>query len=289
MEQEQLTKILTFFNRGVARVQHLWDMLTQSDAGQALHLRSPVALTLMVWPMLWGFLYADNAAYAYLLPAVVLALLLKACSQVYDDFINRNIEGDEEHTQPPSLLVMGLLFFGSLWLALEISPLTLFLTLLWMVMIAIYPYLFKITWWPQLYAGVAYGTWPVLIGQAAAQDMSFLSLLLMPAAFLWIVILEILRAEQRKEQDLEHGLKSVTLWLGDKSFSFVETSFAAAFVFFVLTGMGAGLGGLYYAPLMLGQFVLVKGHAATTDKAPHKLYTATIGGSGFITLAFLLS
>ena len=167
--------------------------------------------------------------------------------------------------KPSILLLIGAVIFGGV-VASQIYPGVLFLVLTWIVLIAIYPYLFKIIWWPQIYGGVIFGLWPALIGITSAGDISFSSILICFAAFFWMISLETLKAGEYQSVDMANSLKSVALWMGNKSISFVVSCFILTFVFLIFSGIAAHSGGVYYGFLMAAQWMLMKNYHGYAEK-----------------------
>jgi 4-hydroxybenzoate polyprenyltransferase len=259
-----------------------------------LRLRRPASLLLMLWPMLWGFLTSDAPSWAYLPIAIVFALTLRAASCLYVDLTDTGIEADDgpaEVPGQPSVFLLILLVAAVLGLGWLQGPLTLFLTLVWVVLVAAYPYMCKVTWFPQVYAGVVFGGMGTLLGQAAAGAFSLPVLFLFVAGTLWVAGVETLRADIRRAQDTESGLKSIVLVLGRMSVPFMGGCFLATLVMLVITGLLMGASPMFYIALLAAQGLL--GHAyfglrLNEEAAARRTYGRTGLAGALIAAAFLM-
>jgi 4-hydroxybenzoate polyprenyltransferase len=266
-----------------------WTVFAENKFVQSVRLDKPLTILVMMWPALWGFFYASGG-FLNFLKLIILMVTLRIICFLYDDIATPEIEvtgNRRQMNKPPLYLLIGAVIFSAI-VASQIFPGVLFLVLTWIVLVAIYPYLFKIIWWPQIYGGVIFGLWPALIGITAAGEISFNSILICFAAFAWMISLETLKAGEYKSVDMANSLKSVALWMGNKSISFVVSCFILTFVFLVLSGMANHASGIYYAFLMVAQWMLIRHyHGEKEAEMCQKTYAETVWVSLLITLGIL--
>ena len=119
------------------------------------------------------------------------------------------------------------------------------------VLVVIYPFMKRITYWPQLALGLTFN-WGALLGWAAVKgDLQAPALILYIAGIFWTLGYDTIYAHQDKEDDLVVGVKSSALKLGDRTRP-------CLFVFYTLTilltggaGCLAGLSWPFYVALFL--------------------------------------
>ena len=81
-------------------------------------------------------------------------------------------------------------------------------------LIVVYPFMKRITYWPQAFLGITFN-WGALVGYAAITGaLDARALLLYAAGFFWTLGYDTLYAHQDKEDDALIGVKSTALLLG---------------------------------------------------------------------------
>jgi 4-hydroxybenzoate polyprenyltransferase len=115
-------------------------------------------------------------------------------------------------------------------------------------LIATYPFMKRITWWPQLFLGLNFN-WGALLGWTAATGaLGWPPLLLYLGGIFWTLGYDTIYAHQDKEDDAQIGVKSSALALGGRTRPFLFAVYAAAALLWGLAAAAAGLGiGFYLA------------------------------------------
>jgi 4-hydroxybenzoate polyprenyltransferase len=124
-------------------------------------------------------------------------------------------------------------------------------------LIGTYPFMKRITYWPQLFLGLNFN-WGALLGWAAVTGtLDWPPVLLYAGGIFWTLGYDTIYAHQDKEDDARIGVKSSALALGERTRPFLFASYAAAVAFWGATGVATGLGtafwvGVVGAALLLG-------------------------------------
>lgn len=256
---------------------------------KTIGLSNPHALCTMLWPALWGAFATKQLAFTGFFSLLLLVVLLYMTNSLYRTITNnRHTQQEQQVVRDDSLVLLMLTIFMGLCLTLAyfIGSLTLFWVICWMILVAANPYMEKIIWWPQLYHSAIFGALTAFIGHSAGSGGTVWLILLVPAAFLWCTALQALTAEQFRQQDLLNGLKSITLWLGERWEHFVIACMASTFGLFYLTGLLAASNGLFYIGLAVAQLILL--HSYNTHKTSTRTrHHATWAGLA-ITIGMLL-
>ena len=107
-------------------------------------------------------------------------------------------------------------------------------------LIVAYPFMKRITWWPQAFLGVTFN-WGILVGYAQVTGgLDLAAFLLYAAGIAWALGYDTIYAHQDKEDDLLIGVKSSALRLGDATPRWLWGFYGTALVLMALAGMAAG-------------------------------------------------
>jgi 4-hydroxybenzoate polyprenyltransferase len=105
-----------------------------------------------------------------------------------------------------------------------------------------YPFMKRITWWPQAWLGLTFN-WGALLGWAAVRgDIGAPALLLYAAGLFWTLGYDTIYAHQDKDDDALIGVKSTALRLGDATPGWLAAFYGAALALIAAAGWFAGLG-----------------------------------------------
>ena len=97
-----------------------------------------------------------------------------------------------------------------------------------LVFVAAYPFMKRITWWPQAWLGLTFN-WGVLFGYAAMTGTLGTSAgLFYAGCFFWTLAYDTLYALTDKQDDLLIGVKSSAIRLGNRAYSWLYAFYAAA-------------------------------------------------------------
>ena len=114
---------------------------------------------------------------------------------------------------------------------------TIILGLLSLALVAIYPFMKRLTYMPQFFLGLAF-SWGILMGYSATHNaLPFSAFLLYAASIFWVIGYDTIYALQDKEDDLLVGLKSSAILFGDRVKAALAVLYALAFGFFILFGL----------------------------------------------------
>jgi 4-hydroxybenzoate polyprenyltransferase len=126
-----------------------------------------------------------------------------------------------------------------------------------LLLIASYPFMKRVTYWPQLFLGLNFN-WGALLGWTAVTGaLGWPSLLLYLGGVFWTLGYDTIYAHQDKEDDLRIGVKSSALALGANTRPWLLLFYAAAVGLWAAAGWRAAIGAPFWLGLGLaaGQFV----------------------------------
>jgi 4-hydroxybenzoate polyprenyltransferase len=241
----------------------------------------PIGFWLLFWPCGFslGLASVRNPAAGFdwwaLLLCLVGAVAMRGAGCTFNDIVDRNIDGKVERTRSrpiPSgqvsvrnaIIFMVLQGLAGLAVLIQFNLFTVAIGIASLALIAIYPFMKRITWWPQLFLGLAF-SWGALVGwtsQTAA--ISLAPILLYIGCVVWIICYDTIYAMQDMEDDAIIGVKSTARLFGRRARLMVALFYAATIVLWVAAAILAGAG-LVFAIILLGAVALLAWQVATLD------------------------
>ena len=188
--------------------------------------------------------------------------LMRAAGCAYNDIVDRDFDAKVARTAArpiPSGQISVKQAWGFVLACLVISflilislpPLAIGLGIGSLVLVAAYPFMKRITWWPQAWLGLTFN-WGALLGFAAATGhFSFAAALLYASGVFWTLGYDTIYAVQDLEDDALAGVKSSARRLGKAAPKAVLGFYLIAFALAVACAVLAGLGPLSAVPLGL--------------------------------------
>lgn len=226
----------------------------------------PVGTWLLFIPCLWGLALASLETGAPVTPVMVAlfglgAFVMRGAGCAYNDIVDRDFDAKVSRTalRPiPSgqisvrnawifLIVLSLIGLAVL---LQFNRLTILLGIGSLGLVATYPFMKRVTWWPQAFLGLTFN-WGVLMGAAAAAGaVSPAALCLYGAGIAWTLGYDTIYAHQDKEDDALIGVKSSALRLGPATRPALAFFYAATLVLVAAAGAFTGVHFFFYAALL---------------------------------------
>jgi 4-hydroxybenzoate polyprenyltransferase len=223
-------------------------------------LDRPIGTWLLLFPGWWSIALAAEAWPDWRLIALfgIGAVAMRGAGCTLNDIVDRDFDARVARTRTrpiPSgqVTVRQAAVFMALQLAVGAAVLfsldraAIALGLAVLVLIGTYPFMKRVTWWPQLFLGLNFN-WGALVGWAAATGtLDWPAALLYLGGIFWTLGYDTIYAHQDKEDDARIGVKSSALALGERTrpFLFVVFAFAAG----LWGAAGSGLGWPFWAAL----------------------------------------
>ncbi len=158
-------------------------------------------------------------------------------------------------------------------------------------LIACYPFMKRITWWPQAWLGLTFN-WGVPLGYAAETGhLAPGPYIFYAGCFFWTLGYDTIYALQDKEDDMLIGVKSSAIKLGSKSKRFVHVAYAIAFALMVAGGIASGLRVVFAAAMLVpGSHLLWQVHSLDIGRPLLclKLFKCNRDTGALIAIALLL-
>lgn len=233
-------------------------------------LDRPIGTWLLLWPCLWSIaLAADGWPDLWLMALFGIgAVVMRGAGCTYNDIVDRDIDGRVARTALRPIpsgavsLTQAFMFLGfqlliGLAILLSLSATAIELGFASVLLIAVYPWMKRITYWPQIVLGLVFN-WGALMGYAAVRDgLSLAPALLYLGAIGWTIGYDTIYAHQDKEDDALIGVKSSALRLGAATQKWLWGFYGAMVVGLVLSGLASQMGALYFVGVLVAAGHLV--------------------------------
>jgi 4-hydroxybenzoate polyprenyltransferase len=212
-----------------------------------MRLERPIGWWLLLIPCWWSLILAQIAAGKglpnlwYGLLFLIGAVIMRGAGCTLNDIADRKFDARVARTQsrplPSGQVGLGAAF---VFLALQaLAGLAILLNFNWftvglgiasLAIVVVYPYMKRITYWPQVVLGLAFN-WGALLGWSAVHGrLAWPPVLLYLGGISWTMAYDTIYAHQDKDDDLLIGVKSTALRFGEQTIYWLIGFFALAFV-----------------------------------------------------------
>jgi 4-hydroxybenzoate polyprenyltransferase len=222
-------------------------------------LDRPIGSWLLLLPCWWSSALAAVAAHArapslwHLALFFVGAFAMRGAGCTWNDIVDRDLDGSVERTASrpiPSgqvsvtqaalfLILQSLVGFAVL---LAFNGFTVALGIASLAIVVVYPFMKRITYWPQIVLGLAF-SWGALMGWAGAFGrLDLPALLLYAGSISWVIGYDTIYAHQDREDDALIGIKSTALLFGPRTKPMLALFYGLAVILIGAAGYAAGAG-----------------------------------------------
>ncbi len=232
-------------------------------------LERPIGWWLLMWPCWWSSALATDAAgwrfpdVWHLVLFMVGAIAMRGAGCTYNDIVDRDLDARVARTrsrpipsgqvttkQAAAFLVLQALI--GLAVLLQFNWFTVGLGVLSLATVVVYPFMKRITWWPQVGLGIAFSWgalmgWPAIFGQ-----LDWSPVLLYAGGIAWTIAYDTIYAHQDKEDDALIGVRSTARLFGTNTRRMLILFYGVATLLFAAAWLAAGVGPLAYLGVALG-------------------------------------
>jgi len=187
------------------------------------------------------------------------AFAMRGAGCTWNDLVDRDLDGLVERTRSrpiPSgqvtvaeatafMMLQALIGFLVL---IQFNRYTVITGICSLLVVAIYPFMKRITYWPQIVLGLAFSYGALMGWPAAFGRLDWPALVLYAGSICWVIGYDTIYAHQDREDDLLIGIKSTALLFGEETRPMLAKFYAAAVVLIGFAGLMAG-----------GRFIFVLG------------------------------
>ena len=257
-----------------------------------MRLERPIGTYLLLWPTLWAlwFASAGRPTLDNLLIFSLGVVVMRAAGCVINDYADRHVDGEVERTKQRPLpsgevrasTALGLFFallLVALILVLLTNKLTIVLAFGGAAAATLYPFLKRITHWPQLGLGIAWA-WSTPMAFAAHNNALPVELwTIFAAVVLWTIAFDTYYAMVDRDDDLQIGIKSTAILFGRYDLLIIALLQLAVLVLLVVSGMLFQRGLIYFAGLVVAAGYFFNQHRISRGREREACFKAFLSNN----------
>ena len=205
-------------------------------------LNKPIGFMLLFWPCSWGIAYAhvinQNTLlfYYYLILFFIGSVLMRSAGCIFNDIVDKDFDKKVHRTKKrpiaagkisikKSFLYVVLLCALAFLILLQFNLLTILLGMGSMILAFSYPFMKRITYWPQLFLGITFNWGLVMAWTAFNNVVSIEIIILYISAIFWTLGYDTIYGAQDMSEDEIIGLKSTSIKFKKNIKLFVSISY----------------------------------------------------------------
>ena len=216
-------------------------------------LNKPIGFMLLFWPCLWGLTLALNQTkefglfIKYIILFFVGSVLMRSAGCIFNDIADKDFDKKVDRTKnrpipsgristQESFVYIILLCLIALIILIQFNLLTIVLGLLSLPFVFSYPFMKRITYWPQLFLGITFN-WGILLGcTALIGEISLEAILLYIAAIFWTLGYDTIYGFQDIYDDEIIGVKSTSIKFKENYKLFIGLCYFICVLFLIILG-----------------------------------------------------
>ncbi len=192
-------------------------------------LNNPIGIFLLLFPCLLGITIASDQINLEIFTLFTLgAITMRSAGCIINDIVDRNLDkktvrtkdrplANEQLTLKEAYYFLLFLLIIGLLILIKLNQIVIILGLAIIPLIVLYPYMKRITYFPQLFLGIIFN-WGVLMGYASIKNTLDPEIFfLYTACIFWTIGYDTIYAHQDKKTDVKIGIKSTAILFGKKT------------------------------------------------------------------------
>ena len=231
-------------------------------------LNKPIGFMLLFWPCSWGLAYANsidqnlNLFLNYLILFFLGSVLMRSAGCIFNDIVDRDYDKKVKRTKKRpiasgkisiihSFFYVLLLCFLAFLVLINFNFLTILLGMSSMILAFAYPFMKRITYWPQLFLGITFNWGIIMAWTAINNSISTEIIILYISAIFWTLGYDTIYGAQDMSDDEIIGLKSTSIKFKKNIKVFVSISYLIT-ASLILLLFGGKIGFNFFTILLVG-------------------------------------
>ena len=233
-----------------------------------LRLNKPIGIFLLFWPCAWSlamtqwFIINNYLFIKYLILFFIGSIIMRSAGCVYNDIVDKNVDIKVQRTKK-RLIASGKITIKTAWLVILLLLIPAFIILFQFnnfskilglssgLLIITYPFMKRITFWPQLFLGFTFN-WGVLLGWSVFfENLTIETIVLYMAAIFWTLGYDTIYALQDRRDDLKIKIKSTAIKFGSDIKNFLFFCYISSISFLIALGFLTNRSLVYFILLVI--------------------------------------
>ena len=196
---------------------------------ELIRFSKPIGFLLLMWPC-WFGLSLLNLEKEILISWLIIFLLgsffMRSAGCIINDIIDRDFDKSVERTKlrplasnrisiVEAVLLLCAFLLSSLIILLQFNLYSIILGLISIPFVILYPFMKRITFWPQVFLGITFSWGALIVSTQFNQSITFQFGLLYIACIFWTLGYDTIYAYQDKKDDIKQNIKSTAVLFGD--------------------------------------------------------------------------
>ena len=218
---------------------------------QLTRLNKPIGFLLLFWPCAWGltlgYYFSNETAlyFKYIILFFLGSVLMRSAGCIFNDIVDRDFDKKVERTKNrpiasgkisvlESFIYIILICLLALLILLQFNKLTIILGMSSMILAFTYPFVKRISHWPQLFLGLTFN-WGIIMGWTAlTNNISIEPILLYLSAIFWTLGYDTIYGLQDIRDDEIIGVKSTSIKFKNNPKVFVGSCYCLCVLFILI-------------------------------------------------------
>ncbi len=231
-------------------------------------LKKPIGFMLLFWPCIWGltlvydFSSSLNKYIFYSLLFLAGSILMRSAGCIVNDIADKNFDKKVERTKKRPIasgkvsiklaLIYSITLCGLAFLVLiNFNKLTIYMALLSMPLAFTYPFMKRITYWPQLFLGITFNYGLVLAWISVSNDISLVSIVFYAGAIFWTLGYDTIYGFQDIKDDEIIGVKSTSIKFKNDPKKFLLFCYLVFIISLIFVGINMNFKLFYFMFLII--------------------------------------
>ena len=221
---------------------------------QLTRLNKPIGFLLLFWPCAWGLTlaYYYNGTTTLYIKHIILfflgSVLMRSAGCIFNDIVDRDLDKKVQRTRErpiaskkisvfEAFVYIVLLCLVALLILLQFNLLTILLGISSMTLAFAYPFMKRITYWPQLFLGLTFN-WGIIMGWASiTNSVSIEPIILYLSAIFWTLGYDTIYGLHDIHDDEIIGVKSTSIKFKNNVKVFVGTCYSLCVLCILILGL----------------------------------------------------
>lgn len=221
---------------------------------ELVRFQQPTGIFLLLWPCLIGLAIAGKGEVDLKLTLIFTlgSFLMRSAGCIFNDFVDINFDQKVERTKDRSIAsgkiskfeattVLITLLVASASLLLFLNKIAICIALFSVVLVVIYPFCKRFTYWPQLFLGFTFNIGVLIAWAEVRGSIGSPAIYLYIALIFWTLGYDTIYAHQDIKDDLNIGVKSTAIRFGDKTTKYLKWFYTITMILFIFAVSLAGV------------------------------------------------
>ena len=231
-------------------------------------LKRPIGYLLLFWPCIWGLVLGydfsnDIKNFIKLgLFFLIGAILMRSAGCIVNDIVDRDLDKDVERTKYRPIasgkvsvklasFYSALLCILAFFILIQFNFFTIVIAMLSMPLAFAYPFMKRLTYWPQLFLGITFNYGLILGWTATNSEISIIPIIFYIGAIFWTLGYDTIYGFQDIKDDEIIGVKSTSIKFKNNPKQFVLICYLIFIISQVYIGIEMNFADIYFFGIIL--------------------------------------